>query len=114
MAWPIKISTGNDGSGKNLARDGHIVIDGRGRTGRHYIFGNISANGDVIYQDGNDEITLTSGNADSYLAGYEGNISQNLLGTNGEIPDFTNLGGDEQLFDFERYQIGRASCRERV
>jgi hypothetical protein len=99
--------TGTDDNGKKRAKQGHIVIDGKGRTDQHYIYGNIRANGEVLW-NADDPIPLTADNADSFLGGYGGTIEQGLYETSGEIPDFTSLGGENQLFDFDRFGAAAA------
>ena len=96
--------TGTSGEEKDRAKQGHIVIDGKGRADQQYVFGNIRANGEVLWQDEGAPVPLTDANADSFLGAHGGMITQNLLGSDDEIPDFTNLGGTEQLFDFERFR----------
>jgi hypothetical protein len=99
--------TGDGDGGKSGAKEGHIVINGKGRANQHYVFGNILANGKVLWSD--DAIQINAGNAEDYLAAYGGTIRQDLAGSNEEIPDFTSLGGNDQLFDFDRYGAAAAA-----
>ena len=87
-----------------MAKDGHIVFNGADRNDQQIVFGDITANGLVVFEDKKDgQVTLTDSNVGEYMAGSEGMIRQDLYGTMNEIPDFTNLGGEDQLFDFDRF-----------
>ena len=83
---------------KNGAKDGNISIDSGGRNNQVAIFGDIVANGMVWY----DNTQLTMANASTYLMAFSGQLKQELFGTPDEVPDFTSIGGNDQLFDFER------------
>jgi hypothetical protein len=91
-------------TGKNAGKKGHISINGKGRLNQHALFGDLLANGKVIWSEVLPWVELDPGNASTYLLAHSGEITQNLYGTPDEIPDFTNLGGTDQLFDFDRVE----------
>ncbi|MFQ5505303.1 MAG: hypothetical protein ACE5F1_10950, partial [Planctomycetota bacterium] len=101
------VPTGVTGlSAKSQSQTGDIVLTGNGVNGQQYMFGNMKANGAIrYYQDKSTETAvLTAANAGSYLGSFSGGIQQGLGGTPEQIPDFTALGGADQLFDFDRFQ----------
>ncbi len=98
--------TGTSGSGETLARKGHIVFDLEdGMYGHFTVFGDMLANGSMIHET----TTLTDSNVDSLLDAHDGELLKDLVGTEDELPDFTDPGGDDQLFDFERYRAAAAA-----
>ena len=105
------ISTGSIGlSGKSQAKTGDIILEAKGRPGQHYVFGGARANGGIrYYENGSETATLTTANASTYIGGWEGDVEQGLAGTSNEIPDFTSLGGTDQLFDFDRFKAAAAA-----
>ncbi|MFQ5504151.1 MAG: hypothetical protein ACE5F1_05035 [Planctomycetota bacterium] len=101
------IPTGQTGlSAKPQSMSGDIVLSGQGRNGQQYLYGDLKANGAVrYYQDKNSQTAiLNGGNSAGYLGEFKGGVEQQLGGTTDEIPDFTALGGDDQLFDFPRFK----------
>lgn len=90
---------------KDAGKAGHISITGKGRPNQHAIFGDMLSNGKVIWSESLPWVPLTPDNASGYLLAHSGAVSQDLYGTPDEIPDFTNLGGPDQLFDFDRAEL---------
>ncbi len=88
------------GSGKGLALDnGQIVFD----PGNQYVYGGVKANSGIYA--GASTTPLTTANASSLLTGFsDGTISPELYGTADEIPDYTDPGSAQQLFDFGRFK----------
>ena len=84
-------------SGKAGARKGNVCFAGGNAT---VVFGDLKSNGEVYR--GNAKID--DSNASQEMATLYGRIDKNLSGTQEEIPDFTNLGGPDQLFDFARFE----------
>ncbi len=95
------IPTAPGGTGKSRARRGHIVFDDLGRAGQFFVNGDLTSNGDVVFEDSGG-ISLTTGNANDYLT-FAGSITSGLAGTEEEVPDYTALGSQDQLFDFNRF-----------
>jgi hypothetical protein len=93
------------GTGKSKAKLGHVVLASKGRDHQHAIFGNIRANGQIQY----DAVALNETNVGTYLLASSGKIEANLGGTPDEVPDFTSLGGTDQLFDFDRFEAAAAA-----
>lgn len=71
---------------KSVAQDGNAVVDG-GNNGTTVINGGVLANG--------------QGNTNACLV--TGGVTDQLLNTENRIPDYTDPGGDHQLFDFGRF-----------
>ncbi len=95
---------------RGTAQLGNITMSAD-TTDQFAIFGDIQVNGKVLYYDGGKGATpdpLTDANASTYLAGFGGSVTQDLQGTEDEIPDFTTIGSDQQLFDFDRYMAAAA------
>jgi hypothetical protein len=90
---------------KSGAQKGNVTLDGNVK--RHAIFGDILANGVAWWTAAN--VRLTPANAGTYLLGHSGDVQDGLAGTANEIPDFTNIGGTDQLFDFNRFQAAAAA-----
>lgn len=86
------------GSGKSGAQKGNITFDGG--PNQHYVFGDIRANGDIRYEN----TSLTDQNASANFTVFHGKIEKNLRLTADPIPDFTSLGGPDQLFDFAQFE----------
>ena len=98
--------TGSSGSGNGLARQGHIVFDEEaGEYGKFHVFGDMLANGSMY----DETTTLTDGNVGSLLDAHDGELLKDLEGTEDELPDFTDPGGNDQLFDFDRYRAAAAA-----
>jgi hypothetical protein len=87
-------------TGKSGAKLGNLVFDGKGRTDQHIVFGDLKANGQIRF----DTSAMTTANAPSFLRAHRGEVQASLLGTDDEIPDYTSLGGPNQLFDFDRFE----------
>jgi len=89
---------------KAQAQTGDVVLAGKGRDGQHYIFGDMKANGAIrYYSDKSETGLMDSGSASSWVGALDGDVSQSLASTPEEVPDFTQPGGDDQLFDFARF-----------
>jgi len=97
--------SGSLGSGKSAALDhGHVSFAG----GNQYVFGGVHANGKIV-ADGIGQ--LASSNLADALEVWSGDLKQELYGTEAEIPDFTDPGAADQLFDFERFlAAANAGC----
>jgi len=91
---------GSTESGKKLAQDGNIVLESKGRSDQFWIAGSLMANGGVYYDDTSTPLTTESAN-DSVT--FAGSITTELQNTPAEIPDYTALGSQDQLFDFDRF-----------
>lgn len=88
------------GTAKTLAQRGHIVFNDKGRPKQFWINGDMMSNGGIYnYQS---SVPLTTGNANDLIT-YAGRIQQELAGTPGEIEDYTAIGSQAQLFDFDRF-----------
>jgi hypothetical protein len=87
------------GGGKPRAMDGNIVL-GKGR-GFVAVMGKIASNGATL--DGEGDPLTPSNLAQTIKAIHPVDLNQNLYGTSGEIPDFTQPGESKQLFDFDRF-----------
>ena len=96
---PIGPASKND---KNAAKDGHIVFNDKGRAPQLYVNGSILSNGAVMGPNGGNGGELTTANASDAIV-FAGSIQTDLAGTPVEIPDYTSIGSQDQLFDFDRY-----------
>src|ERR1051325_4598639 len=74
------------GVAKSTAQGGDVIIDGAGSKGDSYIDGGIIANGAI----------------NTNLANVK-SISEGLYGSTSQIPDYTNPGSSNQLFNFSRF-----------
>ena len=74
------------GVSKSTAQGGDVIIDGAGSKGDSYIDGGIIANGAI----------------NTNLANVK-SISEGLYGSTSQIPDYTNPGSSNQLFNFSRF-----------
>jgi len=121
-AWyAMRFSTGHTGAivsdaistgsafGKSGAALGNTVIDDLGRPGQHHLHGCVRANGPVAYgtATGGGSNSLTNNSADgscqqSTIGSLTGCFHDKLVGTGQEVPDFTESGGNEQLFNIKR------------
>ena len=83
----ISTDQGNTSNGisKSTAQGGNVVVDG-GSTGTTRIDGGIVANGNAV----TNKCVVDS-------------MSKSLYGTSSQIPDYTNPGSSNQLFDFNRF-----------
>jgi len=96
--------TGVSGNPKNLAKEGHIVFDDKGRDNQLWIAGDVISNGGVYHQ----KALLETRSANSELS-FQGLIGNDLSqSANDQIPDYTTIGSADQLFDFDRFV---AACR---
>ncbi len=87
------------GSNKNLAKDGHIVFSDKGRADQLWVSGDIISNGGVYFGDG----LLETSNANTDI-NFAGLIANDLAqGEETKIKDYTSIGSQEQLFDFDRF-----------
>jgi type II secretory pathway pseudopilin PulG len=93
------VDPGDGDSGKREAQDGHIVFDAKGNPDQLYVNGSIMSNGDIVDQDGN---VLTTENANSSIQ-FAGSMDSGMAGTPQQIPDYTSIGSQDQLFDFDRF-----------
>ena len=86
----ISDSPGSVASGvsKSAAQDGNVVVSG-GSKSTTYVNGGVLANGRV--------------NADNFSYVNTNTVSQRLFGTSSQIPDYTDEGSADQLFDFNRF-----------
>src|SRR5262249_52409730 len=91
------------GTGKAGAKMGNLCLGGGGSATA--ILGDLKANGEVCYESKK----IDDSNAAAEIGTFEGRIDKNLAGTQEEIPDFTNLGGPDQLFDFARFEAAAAA-----
>ncbi|MFQ5504899.1 MAG: hypothetical protein ACE5F1_08910, partial [Planctomycetota bacterium] len=94
---------GTGSGGKNTAVRGHVVFFGNGRTDQHVLYGDIKANAGV-YGGPLGNALLTETNAPANMLAHSGTFEYDLAGTADEIPNFTALGGPDQLFDFLRFE----------
>ena len=92
--------TGATDSGKKLAQSGHIVFEDKGRTDQFWVSGSLMSNGGVYYNDTSTPLTTETANEDIAFAG---SITTDLKGTADEIADYTSIGSQDQLFDFDRF-----------
>ena len=83
---------------KTTARGGHVVFDDKGRGGQFFLDGSILSNGSVFGTNGE----MTEANAKDSIT-FAGSIQSNLAGTAVEIPDYTSVGSQDQLFEFNRF-----------
>ncbi len=83
---------------KTTARGGHVVFDDKGRLGQFWLNGSILSNGAVFGTNGE----MTEANAKDSIT-FAGSIQSNLAGTVAEIPDYTSVGSQDQLFEFNRF-----------
>ena len=88
------------GSGKGLAKDGgNVVFNGVNQ----HVHGGIRANAGV-YVDSS-TTPLTTENASTEMGTFTGGVRSNLIGGLDEVPDFTDPGSQQQLFDFDRFKF---------
>ena len=93
------------GTGRAMGQAGHVVFSGDGDRDEFHVFGDILANGSVLFEDGKDgTVALNKDNIATYLASFRGRVETDLAGTIHEIPDFTKIGSNQQLFDLERLE----------
>jgi len=92
--------SGATNSGKGLAQEGHIVIEDKGRDNQFFVDGSLVSNGGVYFNDTSTLMTTQDANSDINFAGT---IQTGLAGTANEIPDYTSIGSQDQLFDFDRF-----------
>jgi hypothetical protein len=76
------------GVSKSVAQDGNVVVDGSSKSST-FVNGGVLANGRV--------------NVNAYSGVATNSVSQTLYGTSSEIPDYTDEGSPDQLFDFNRF-----------
>jgi len=98
------------GSNKGLAKDHANVVFKT--AGPQYVYGGIRANGG-IYADDTANM-LTNDNKDTLLDAFTGDVMTEAMGTDEEIPDFTDPGSPEQLFEFARFEAVAAAGRGAV
>ncbi len=97
------IPTGASDNKKGLAKEGHIVFMDEGRPNQLYVSGDLMSNGDVVFEaESGSQVRMTTGDANSYI-NFAGSITTGLAGTPEEIPDYTAIGSQDQLFDFNRF-----------
>jgi len=100
---PTFVDTGS--GGKKQAQNGDVVITNKGCSENHVsVIGGISANGRVLY----DSTEVTSETANNYFNNLADQsitepIASNLWGTEYEIPDYTEPGAPDQLFNFDDF-----------
>jgi len=87
---------------KSTAQDGHIVFDDKGRSPQLYVNGSILSNGAVMGPDGSNGVALTTEDANDAIV-FAGAMQSDLAGTEAAVPDYTSIGSQDQLFDFDRY-----------
>lgn len=94
--------TGSSGDGKNLAELGNIVFKDKGRPGQLYVAGDIVSNGGVFGEFSSSP--LSTENANGYI-NFAGTVQKDLSAPGGEdpIPDYTSIGSQDQLFEFDRF-----------
>ena len=97
------------GSGKGLAKDqGAVSFD----SGNQYVYGGVRANAGVYV--GGVSNMVTAANKDTLFEAFTGDIYTELYGTPEEIPDFTDPGSAQQLFEFARFKAVAAAGRGAV
>ena len=103
------VQVSGSSSGKSLAIDkAGVVFSGD----KQYVYGGMRANGGVFLDSTTKPITTA--NAATLLTGFNGTVKTNLLGTDDEIPDYTNEGSPNQIFDFARFKAAAAAGRGSV
>ncbi|MEW6323953.1 MAG: pilus assembly PilX N-terminal domain-containing protein [Nitrospirota bacterium] len=100
---------------KGAAQCGNIVFNGNGTSDSNlYLDGGASANGNILYYSNNgasgvdmtDASTCPDGSPDCAVELHvsdTGTLSQDLGGTSGAIPDYTDPSSSAQLFDFTQF-----------
>jgi hypothetical protein len=79
----------SNGISKSVAQKGNVALHGTGNS-TSVIDGPIQANGTVHYNP-------------NYVAVDPDEIEDNLFATENEVPDYTDEGSSDQLFDFNRF-----------
>ncbi|MEE8105909.1 MAG: hypothetical protein V3T86_10280, partial [Planctomycetota bacterium] len=84
---------------KDLANNGHIVFDDQGRSNQLWVAGDIIANGGVYFRT----TLLETRTANDSLA-FQGLLANDLSQSpDDQIADYTSIGSQDQLFDFDRF-----------
>jgi len=85
--------TTSSGISKSIAQDGNVVVNG-------------DKTGSIVVDGGVGQAILANGQANvdgNYAKIPVSSISANQYGTANQIPDYTNEGSPDQLFDFNRF-----------
>ncbi len=93
------------GGGKGLAKDNGTVVFNTG--GPQYVYGGIRANAG-IYADSTSTM-ISDANKATVLDAFTGGVITEAYGTDEEVPDFTDPGSAQQLFEFERFKAVAAA-----
>ena len=103
FGWGAAIISDSPGSAatgvsKSVAQDGNVVVDGNGSNST-VVDGGILANG----RANTNQCQLNPGNMLRNGQPFRAAISMTNGNTSAEIPDYTNDGSPDQLFDFNRF-----------